>query len=171
MNIEVIKMFKVPFEGVMQFKKLDAVAVTALSIWLVEAIHNPNVAPLVFKETPFIWRVNPEQGDPYLSIEGLQNGIDLKYARELVEAIEKLGDNDHLLDDTYPCWYEHKAEQGDDETGYRVTMFTGRLLGYVSMARKKVPVLPIALQVHGDNEYYTIVKGRKKEGEIFYTFG
>jgi hypothetical protein len=170
MNIEIIKTFKIPFEGVMQFKKLDAIGVTALSIWLVEAIHNPKVAPLVFKETPFIWRVNPDQGEPYLSVEGLQFGIDLKYARDLVDAIEKLAEKDHLLDDTYPSWYEHISESSIDKLDYQVAMFTDTLLGYISVSRKKMSLLPVALQVHGDNEYYTLVKAYKKEGELFYSF-
>lgn len=171
MKIEVVKMFKVPFDGVMQFKKLDAVSLTAVAIWLVEAIHNPDVPPLVFKEYPFIWRVNPEQGEPHISVEGLQFGFDLKYARELLDAIEALADEDQLLDDTYPSWYEHVAAANGGFLEYQVTMLTDTLLGYVSVSRNNVSLLPVALQLHlGSKAYYTIVKGQKKDGELFYSF-
>lgn len=171
MNIEIIKTFKIPFGTQFEYKKLDAVTVTALAIWLVEAIHNPNVPPLVLKDTSFIWRTNNVGDEPVIFVEGLKTPVTLKHARELVDEIEKLANNDHLLDDTYPSWYDHAAEQGELPGGYQVAMFTKTLLSYVSLSRNKVPVLPVALQIHGDNEYYTIVKGQRKEGEIFYTFG
>lgn len=169
MTIEVINVFKVPLGSKDQIKTLDAGHLTALAIWLVEGINNPDVLPLHFKETPFIWRINPEKGDDHFKVTGFDLPVDMLQARELVDDIEALANQDKLLDDTYPGWNDYPWENSR-LLRYVVQEVDG-ILGYVDAYQDNKPILPIGLKVTRDYaSYYTVVVANKITNTPYYKF-
>jgi hypothetical protein len=170
-GIKVITLFEIQIGGPLQTRSLDKFYLTALSIWLVEAIHSPDVKPLSFSKDPFIYRVTPEKGDPYLKVSGCDMGMNMLEARELLDDIDSLSGCELLLEDTYPKWYDHPKEHvSGDEGRYKVETFKGELLTYVD-TRVAKPILPIALKFNKSTECYNFIIGSKESlSSPYYKF-
>lgn len=170
MGIKVITLFEIEIGGPLQKRSLSKEFLTALSIWMVEGIYNPNIPPLAFHEHPFIWRVNPEHGDGYFKVSGCDTGMNFLEARELLDGIESLAGRELLMDDTYPAWHDHPSEHQPGDPGrYKVKTSKG-LLGFIDCDHDK-PILPIALKLDDENNVYRLVMGEKeKEPSVYYKF-
>lgn len=170
MAIKVITLFEINIAGGFQKRSLDKVYLTALAIWMTEGIHNPDILPLSFSKDPFIWRVNPEKGDPYFKVSGCDMGMNMLEARDLLEDIESLASDELLMDDVYPEWYNHPTQSsvaGCDR--YQVKLSNG-LLGFIDNNQDK-SILPVALKPNNKNECYRFVLGEKEsESSPYYKF-
>lgn len=171
MGIKVITLFEIEIGGPLQTRNLDKVHLTALSIWLVEGINNPDVHPLTFRKDPFIWRVNPEKGDPYFKVAGLEMGMNFLEARELLEDINRLAARELLMEDMYPAWFEHPKEHMSGEDGrYKVRTMENGLLSYIDNHGDR-SILPIALKLDKDDTVYKFIIGSKEsESSPYYKF-
>lgn len=171
MGIRVITLFEIEIGGPLQKRSLDKTYLTALAIWMVEGIHNADVPPLSFSKDPFVWRVNPESGDPYFRVSGCDMGINMLEARQLVEDISKLAEDDLLMDDTYPDWYDHPdAHMPGANVTYQVRLTDDGLLAYMGGHENK-PILPIALKLDKDDLSYKFITGSKEsESSPYYKF-
>lgn len=171
MSIKVITLFEIEIGGPFQKRSLDKTYLTALAIWLVEGISNPDVPPLSFSKDPFIWRINPVHGDSYFKVSGCDMGINMLEARNLLEDIESLAGRDLLMEDTYPNWYDHPDQHlAGNEGRYKIKTMENGLLAYVD-TRKNKPILPIALKLDKDDLVYKIVIGSKEsESSPYYKF-
>lgn len=172
MGITVITLFEIEIGGPLQTRNLDKVHLTALSIWLVEGINNPDVHPLTFRKDPFIWRVNPEKGDPYFKVAGLEMGMNFLEARDLLVDVGTLAGRDLLMEDMYPEWYDHPDVHlpGADHT-YQVKLTSDGLLTFIGNQENK-PILPVALKLDKDNSIYKFIIGSKEsESSPYYKFG
>jgi hypothetical protein len=169
-GIRVITLFEIEIGGPLQKRSLDKVYLTALAIWMTEGIHNPEVLPLSFSKDPFIWRVNPEKGDPYFKVSGCDMGMNMLEARELLEDIESLASAELLMDDVYPEWWNHPSQAqvaGCDR--YQVKL-SKELLGFIDTNHDK-SILPVALKADNKNECYRFVLGEKEsESSPYYKF-
>ncbi|QZA70667.1 hypothetical protein AH04_192 [Erwinia phage AH04] len=172
MTINVITLFEIEIGGPLQKRSLDKTYLTALSIWLVEGINNPDVPPLSFLTNPFIWRVNPEKGDPYFKVSGCDTGMNFLEARQLMEDIGKLASDYLLMDDTYPDWYDHpKNNMPGDDGRYKVRALEDGLLTYID-GHRDMPILPIALKLDKESASYKFIVGSKESGSSpYYKFG
>lgn len=170
MAIEIVKVFKVPLGSETQIKTLDMGSLTALSIWLVEGVNNPDILPLYFKEIPFIWRVNPEKGESYFKVVGFELPFDFWSAHCLLDEIESLATADMLAEDTYPSWYE-RQEQDTLNLRFVVKVVDG-ILAYVDTHEGDKSILPIGLKVCGEEDsYYAVTIANKAKNNIHYEFG
>lgn len=172
MGIKVITLFEIEIGGPLQTRSLDKTYLTALAIWLVEGIHNPDVHPLAFAKDPFIWRVNPEKGEPYFKVSGCDVGMNMLEARELLDEIELLASCDALMEDTYPSWWDHPNEHmSGAEDRYTVRTLENGLLTYIDNYVNK-SILPIALKLDKDDSIYKFIIGSKESGSsLYYKFG
>lgn len=170
MGIKVITLFEVEIGGPLQKRSLSKEFLTALSIWLVEGIHNTDIPPLSFHEYPFIWRVNPETGDGYFKVSGCDIGMNFLEARELLEDIESLATPGLLMEDVYPEWWNHPTQSQVAGCGrYQVKLSNG-LLGFIDCDHGK-HILPIALKLDDKDDVYRLVMGEKeKEPSVYYKF-
>lgn len=152
--IEVITTFKVNLGSEIK-ATLDVKQITALSIWLVEAINNPDVLPLHFNTPKFAWR-----HEDYIHFHNVFDGMDFLKARELVDKIESLIDEGCMLDDAYPAWNDHPLTPEGCIARYQVLPFhDGSLLGYIDTQVMK-PILPIALGKIKDGTGWKVVEGK-----------
>ncbi|QYN79916.1 hypothetical protein PQD71_gp023 [Kosakonia phage Kc263] len=151
--ITVKKTFEVDMQNDLK-KVLNAEQITALSIWLVEALNNKDIPPLYFNKTRFVWR-EPEH--EFIYVTGQQNGMNFLHVREMLDKIENLaGDSGDLLDDTYPAFTDHPND--NHQSRYLVIFFNnGKLLGFVD-TREGKSVLPIALRLNEELGGYEVVE-------------
>lgn len=168
MKIRAVMLFEIEIGGPLQKRSLDKTYLTALAIWLVEGISNPDVPPLSFSKDPFIWRVNPVHGDSYFKVSGCDMGINMLEARELLDDICTLAGDGLLMEDMYPSWYDHPNEHlAGDDGRYKVRTMENGLLTYTDNRGDK-PILPIALKLDKEDLVYKFIIGSKESGSSPY---
>lgn len=159
--------FNVPFGGSLQSKELDQYELTALSIWLVEAINVPQTLPLFLNGTKFIWRV-----EDYFRVKDLEISINMLEAREIVDEIEKIPEA-FMLDDTYPGWYDHPNANSPLPVYYRhqVLQFNEGRLGYLDTEKGHRSILPVLLYLRSNKDGWDYAKGKHTESStVYYEF-
>lgn len=166
--IEKIITFKTFFGSKTQKAVLGQKELTALAIWLVEAIYNPDIPALNLMENSWITRHTDKDGEGYLKIKDMPVSINLKEARELVDSIEGMDCDTFLLADTYPAWNDHPMYERCGR--YQVIKTEDEWLAYTDTVQKH-SILPIALQINKSNGGYDYVEGELiPNSTIYYRF-
>ena len=159
--------FNLSFGGSLQSKELDQYELTALSIWLVEAINVPQTLPLFLNGTKFIWRV-----EDHFRVKDLDVRKGLLEAREIVDEIEKIPQL-FMLDDTYPSWNEHPNHNCPLPVccRYQVLQFNEGRLGYLDTKKGHRSILPVLLYLRPNKDGWEYAKGKHTESStVYYEF-
>lgn len=171
--INIINLFELEVGTVK--KKLTAEELTALSIWLVEAINNRDVAPLYMQGVKFVYRrsTHADETMDFLYFAGQPTGMTMLWARELCDKIVALANKELLLDDVYPDFVDHPFHNAT----YQVKEFLAesnkaKLLAYVDTSRFGFSraILPVALALSKDKAGYEMVMGQPDTNKLYYRF-